>query len=456
MILINTAEGGTDGTTITTANSGGDSGQPWNNVTGGGATTMTYSSLTSAHGSLSYHITTGSTGSNAYMYWSTAVSQPGKTMYMQSYWYFSTTPVNTPFIFEYTNASIQTIGGFGIGGNKLIVKDSSGTTVSTSSTSIPLGQWFRTEMMLFSNVSAGQIVLKIYLTKDGKTPTETITTPATINTRGDDINAGIWGNVASTANIDYYLDDMSLQDIGYIGPNPYISKYHQNTAEGQPNSTGLTRANSGGGSGTAFDIVSLNGSASVIYSNFPTMHGNRSYYSFCSTSTDWFVLAFNNQVNDMTGAYRFYVYLNSMSSATTDIAYTRSATSSVAKVQIGNTGILSVCDSTGAAIKAFSTTPLTTATWYRIEQQCTVGTSTTNGTINTQYFLGDSLTPLDSYSVSNVNTGTTPIIDCRFGKISSTQGTMNAYWDDIAFTSGNMYPIGPASVQATTSWVSGP
>lgn len=454
MILTNGAEGGTNGATVTKANSGGDSGQPWDNIAINGSGSLTYSSAQVMSGSLSYYVSTTASPGQAFMVWTSQITQPGKTMYMAVHCYITSRVSTTRFI-QFTNVSINNCGGVGLSasGTSFTLQDSTSTIVATSTTTVPVNQWIRLEMMVFSDATAGQIELKIFLDPTSAVPTEIITTSASQNTRGDDIAAAVFGNLSNTANFGMYLDNIAVQDTAYVGLNPYISNFRQNSAEGQPNGTTLTRANSGGGSGTPFDIAFLNGGAAVTFSTAQSMHGSQSYLASCPNSTDWFVLSFSNGVNDTSGAYRFYIYLNAFSSAACDIAFPRAATGSVAKVQIGTTGVLAVCDTTGSLIKSFSTSPLTTGVWYRIEQQCVVGTTTTNGTITTQYFLGDSLVPIDSYSASNVNTGTSPIIDFRVGKLTISQGTINAYFDDIACVNGNNFLIGPSSVNATTSWV---
>ncbi|MGB4762611.1 MAG: hypothetical protein WBP12_04640 [Candidatus Saccharimonas sp.] len=450
MLLLNSAEGGIDNTTVTTGNSGGDSGRAWTGVTISGSGSLTYSSTYAAHGRLSYHPATTTAGQCFVQWHSTTFSQPGKTMYGQCYVYFPSTPVALPRFVQFTNSSIQNCGGVGISsGNNFTLSDSTNAVGATSSTAIPTNQWMRVEFMVFSDASVGQMELKIFLSPDSTTPDEVITTPATMNTRGSDIASLVIGNFSNTAGVDYYFDDVAVQETGYVGPNRYLSPFYQNSAEGQPNGTGLVVSNSGGASGTPFDVVSLTGTSSITFSTAQAAKGIASY-EFISNSAGTALAIFSSGVAGMAGALRYYLYLTALPSNTIDVAAIRNNAAVACKLQMTSAGVLRATNASGTTIGTLSGT-LSINTWYRLEMQCIVGVDTSSGTISAQYYLGDSLSPIDSYSSTSVNAGTDPLSDCRIGKYSGS-GTFSAYIDDVAYTANRAYIIGPSSPSTSVGW----
>ncbi len=452
MLLINSAEGGTNGSTVSIGNSGGDSGDAWTAVTISGSGTLTYSNSFAAHGGLSYFVNTTTAGQCFAQWHSNTFSQPGKTMYSQCYVYFPSTPVTVSRFVQFANSSVQNCGGIGISsGNAFTLSDSASTVVATSSTTIPTNQWIRLEFMIFSDVSAGQMQLKIFLTPDSTTPDEVLTTSATINTRGDAVNSFVIGNFSNSAGVSFYFDDVAVQETGYIGPNHYISPFYQNSAEGQPDTTALTVANSGGVSGTPFDTVALTGASTAVFSTLQAAKGVSAYKIDCD-SAGLAQLIFSNGISDTAGALRYYLYLTALPSNTIDVAAFRNSSSVICKLQMTSAGALRVTNSSGTSVKTFSGT-LATSTWYRLEMQCVVGVVTGAGVVSAQYYVGDSLSAVDSFSSPSVSTGTDLIYDCRIGKYSGS-GTFSAYIDDIAYTSNRAYIIGPSSHQLVLGWQS--
>ena len=72
--LLNSAEGGSNGTTVTTGNSGGTSGNAFDSVLIGTGASVTYSSAQSAHGELSIESVLGSSASSSMVEWSTSLT----------------------------------------------------------------------------------------------------------------------------------------------------------------------------------------------------------------------------------------------------------------------------------------------------------------------------------------------------------------------------------------------
>ncbi len=216
MRYLNDAEGVSSGTAVDATNSGVGGNAAFTAVTPGSGT-LQYSTAQAMHGTSSIRVTATSAG--PFFYWGSTIIPAGfKTMYARMYLYFTTVPTNSRF-FQFTNSSIQLQGGVGTNGSgKFVLKDSAGTIVSTSSTSVPTNAWCRVEFYMFSDASVGQIECKIFLTPDSTSADETITTTAAQNTRGDDIRSAIFGLPTVVASADFYMDDFGVQDTGYLGP----------------------------------------------------------------------------------------------------------------------------------------------------------------------------------------------------------------------------------------------
>lgn len=226
-----------------------------------------------------------------------------------------------------------------------------------------------------------------------------------------------------------------------------------NDAEGQSSGTTLTAANSGGGSGNAFNTVTQTGTGSITFSNSQAAHGSQSYAITASAGAaewvDW------SGGTAKTAAARAYIYINSTPAAGGDIFEFRNSTTVAAKVQIqlssGNM-FFAVTNSAGTGIHNFTAGNVVTGTWYRIEMQATAGTTTSNGTINVQYYALDSYTAIETYSSgAAVNAGTTNITDFRMGQITTTSATLSCFIDDIAANLGSATPIGPVNIPPTVS-----
>jgi hypothetical protein len=202
--------------------------------------------------------------------------------------------------------------------------------------------------------------------------------------------------------------------------------FRQHNAEGQPSGTALTAANSGGGSGDAFQAKT--GSGVIAYSNAQAAHGTQSLLINETT------LGANVTWSGLSGtdvASRAYVRWNTVPAAVQDIMFVESPSGTIL-VRVTSTGLLRVTNILGSTLTTFATA-MTTGQWYRVEVRAVAGTTTTNGTIAFAYYVGDSLTPVETaYSATNVNAGTTAFTGGRYMKLTSS-ASHNAYWDDVAF-----------------------
>lgn len=217
----------------------------------------------------------------------------------------------------------------------------------------------------------------------------------------------------------------------------------RNTAEGQTNGTTLTAGNSGGGSGDAFTSIGGSGGA-AIFSSAQAMHGTQSYdMSAASGST---IIPNFTYTATAQSAFQFYFRLPVLPSAAVTICQIRNSGGNAAKVVVLANNKLNIQNAAGATLDVFATTLLAN-TWYRVEVEVIPGTTTTNGTINCGYYLGDTAegSPVDTRYASGatVNAGTTNLTQYQPGIASTAAaGTFHVFYDDIGFDTSTSTPIG--------------
>jgi hypothetical protein len=216
---INNAEGGSNGTQVTTANSGGASGTAFDSMGTGTAATLTFDNTHVAHKALAYKVLAGSPAANTFATWTTALT--GSTVteaWFRVYLYFTANPGSTLRVVGLrsgsttrANIAINTSG-------KVLLLNAAGSIIKTSTASIPLNQWFRLEGFVIGDASVGQIECKMFFTAmDQDTPDETQSTTALQNTGGT-INRIDYGNPSSVASFTFWMDDLAVSSAGYIGP----------------------------------------------------------------------------------------------------------------------------------------------------------------------------------------------------------------------------------------------
>lgn len=226
--LTNGFESGTNGTTITTANSsysaiGGTAMGNAFDVTDSTSDTLVFDNTHAAHGTYSCKLATGATAENVYVGWTTSISMTGSQIWYRLYLYFTANP-GTAFRILLINSS----GGTNIAvvvntGGTLRVNNSAGSQISVTTASIPLNQWFRVEGYCICSATVGQSQLILYDTADSTTPTETDTTAATQNTGAGPVTGAYFGETGTTiADLGpYWQDDVGVTDQGYLGPSQY-------------------------------------------------------------------------------------------------------------------------------------------------------------------------------------------------------------------------------------------
>jgi len=221
-ILANCFDGISNGTTVTTGNSGGASGQAFDNTTiGTGAGIVADTSIV-AHPygpAASGKFTTGGTAATAFVNHGSSFPTNPATCYFRVYGYFTANP-SSAVRMVWFGSSGTLAGAFVVNTTGTIsFIDSAAAVQLTSTHTIPLNSWFRLEGYITGAASTGKAEFKCYFTSpDSTTPDETQTSPATLSTLGA-ISFVRWGIVNSLSNITLRLDEVLVSDIGYMGPS---------------------------------------------------------------------------------------------------------------------------------------------------------------------------------------------------------------------------------------------
>ncbi len=160
----NTAEGGTNGTTVTAANSGGLSGTAFDLVTISDATaTLIFDNTHPAHGALAYKFQLGAVTAEDYLQRLASFSATDvdrATFRFNCYW--TANPAAAIYLLRVANAA----GSASFGGvkldtaGKLLAVDGAGSTVATMASAIPLNTLFHVDVeMVVTSGTAGRITI---------------------------------------------------------------------------------------------------------------------------------------------------------------------------------------------------------------------------------------------------------------------------------------------------------
>jgi len=217
--LVNTFEGGSNGVTITAANSGGASGTAWDSVifTAG---TLAYDTAHAAHGSLSAKFVTVANTSTRMKYTTTMGTQT--EIYGRFYLYATAGPTGT-------NIALVTVrNGVSIAAriswntnNKLYLVDANGTTQYTFTNTVTLNQWTRIEWHIKASTTAGILECKLFNTTESSTATETSNLAATQNTNTQYDTYDLGCCLSTGPALTYWVDTVQWSTVGY--PGPYVT-----------------------------------------------------------------------------------------------------------------------------------------------------------------------------------------------------------------------------------------
>lgn len=207
MELNNSAEGGSNGTTVTAANSGGASGDAFNSVVG--TPTITFDN-TQALGALSYKVVASTTAQQ--VVWSfTAVPQ----LYGRLYLYSSGAPSSATGLLRFTVGGSQTARiRYNADGTLTLADNGNAAEVSTVA-ALPTNAWMRIEYQITFTPGTGTCDLRTYNDPNSTTPTENLSS-ASLNalTNCDTVQIGSFNSATWTG----WLDGLNVNTVDFPGP----------------------------------------------------------------------------------------------------------------------------------------------------------------------------------------------------------------------------------------------
>ncbi|HEY2455599.1 MAG TPA: hypothetical protein VGI71_23890 [Scandinavium sp.] len=228
-----------------------------------------------------------------------------------------------------------------------------------------------------------------------------------------------------------------------------------NTFEGGTDSTALTAGssgNTGGASGSFFNIITTNPGANVAFSN---NHPSRTPLSAKFTTDATGELSFVAWSGQLGGSitqifFRIYAFFPSLPSSTQTLFQpTVSAGGQCARLNLSSIGILTFTDAANT-VQITATTPIATGKWIRIAGYVT-GSATTGQLEFKLFNTADSQTADDTKtSVATLNT-TGPIAVVRFGVCAVAVASALFFLDDLGVSDTGY--LGP-SLDAGTGSVS--
>jgi hypothetical protein len=226
LVLTNSFESGTDGTAVSTANSGGLGSTAFDSVTASGGGSCAYSASQAAQGSLSAVVATSAVAGSAYVEWtSTSIGtiSAGTALYGRLYINLSSLPPGTDSIIRFQNGgsfagSIQLTSA----GNLRIQAQDFSVPVTFTSV-LPTNQWTRIEFAVTPNAAgSASMAVRYFATAQSTTATEAHTdtakqygggSPIAIN----DVRFGWTGSDTSFPSM--YMDSVGLTNDTWMGPN---------------------------------------------------------------------------------------------------------------------------------------------------------------------------------------------------------------------------------------------
>jgi hypothetical protein len=223
-VLTNTAEGGANGTAVTTANSGGASGDPWDFVTRATNTNrFVYRSTGALKGSRSYELATAGTGQAYLAWWFNATTGRGDqpVLFTRFYGRFPSAPSGNVRLLRLRDPTGAALMSVYIPGKtkRFQLRNGSNQVVWTSNNQVPSNATFRIEVR-WDRV-AGQAELRLFLSNPDAAAGSFTESSGTVS--GSWINRTVaevaYGNAGSTSNFGtLLLDDLGVSDQEWLGP----------------------------------------------------------------------------------------------------------------------------------------------------------------------------------------------------------------------------------------------
>lgn len=209
----------------------------------------------------------------------------------------------------------------------------------------------------------------------------------------------------------------------------------QNSAEGQADGTTISSgANTGGASGEVFS-ASKTATATMEFDTAQKAHGTTSYKFAFTAASESAYLQWVSPPLEAAGTYaiRGYFYMGAAPAANDQfILLVRNAGGTAFILTVEPGGRFRFLNAaSGGGINADTVIPANT--WVRFSVLASKGTTTSNGSVQLKWYLGDSTTQQGATLESTAyNTGTSDFTTVRFGRGAPLASAWGFWLDDLA------------------------
>lgn len=217
MARSNSFEGGSNGTTLTQGsggNTGGTSGDFLDNVSVGTGATVAFSTAQAAHGTVSMNAVTTGTSSLAYAGWTLASVASD---FSRTYCRFASLPSAQQLFMRYLSSGSQSVRVNVTTTGTIEVRNAANTVVGTTTSAISANSWFRVELSVTFSATVGAVTLRLYLTPDSTTISDSLTLSSlALTASASELRFGVGAAMANTSSM--FFDDIATEGATWHGP----------------------------------------------------------------------------------------------------------------------------------------------------------------------------------------------------------------------------------------------
>jgi len=218
-----TAEGGTDGTAISTANSGGASGTAFGLVSKAGVATLNYSTVGKAHGTLGYRaVSTGATTDKFYL----RTDFTGSDIFAdRTYFTLNALPSQAQDLISYYDTASAHLFQISLSAANVIrIAGATGTTLGTAGPTLTAGTLYRieTQWRKGTTTTDGQIAAQLFA-GDSTTALWSVAPLTNVNVGITQLKYKYLGDNTAPRTLDATFDSLLLDDATQTAVGPYIA-----------------------------------------------------------------------------------------------------------------------------------------------------------------------------------------------------------------------------------------
>lgn len=224
--LANTFNGGTDAATVTTANSGGASGDAFGTVFDSATGFINYDDAQSISGSMAgLFFSTSATTSTSFVALHTSAAGITTVEYMRMYFRVAALPVSVMNIIQFKESVVATTGcSIQLRDTGTLQLVAPATARYTSSTVVAANTWYRIEAKVTTNATTGHMEARIFhganlhgTTADEEFGSATADWDTGDGTHGQ-LRVGMLVN-PGVSGFNLWIDDIAVNDTGWVGPS---------------------------------------------------------------------------------------------------------------------------------------------------------------------------------------------------------------------------------------------